>query len=763
MAKIRVKTLLAAILALGSLALSAAGASAQDTTEVNRLNEIVIKPDYRYVRWMLSNIEKNKPKNNPEEFDRYIGKVYTKMELGIANAEQNVKNKMLRRKFGFVFAYMDTSQVSGQPYLPIMISESTSSIYHQKELAINKEVIEASRISGVQEEITFAQFTGAIPTKVNLYDDYIKIFNIQIPSPISQANIFYNYFIIDSLSVEGRKTYHIRFHPSNLISTPALDGEMRVDSTDWAVRQIRARLKKDSNVNWIKDLVLESDYHLVPSTDTDSVWFYKNERLYADFSVTMRDSSNMLSFLARRQTDYSEPSFDTAIPEDVTKMSSKVKVIGNSYTTDEEYWKSARPFQLSERESNIYKMVDSVKSVPAYHNIYSMINTFINGYYDFKYFGIGPYLKLFSFNNLEGARFQFGVRTTENFHRKLRLGGHIAYGTKDKEFKGGATIEYLFQKEPTRKLAASASRDVVQLGMSKTALTEDNLISSLLTKGGGSKLSMVNDFSVGYLHEWSNNFNNSIAIEHRRIFSNRYVPMFTPDSSLLKSVAANQIHYTARFSWQESVTRGAFDKYYLHTNYPIITIDLIGAVKGLSNNDYGFFRTEGTIDYTLPLPPLGESRFRLNGGKIWGKVPYPLLKIHEGNGTYFFDPNAFACMDFYEFASDSWATLFYQHNFKGVVLGKLPLIKRLQLRELFTFKAGYGTLSKGNSGILLFPTGMSSLTKPYMEIGVGLSNIFRVIRVDYFWRLTHRHKTIDGVRQKAKHRSALNIGIEWSF
>ena len=147
-------------------------------------------------------------------------------------------------------------------------------------------------------------------------------------------------------------------------------------------------------------------------------------------------------------------------------------------------------------------------------------------------------------------------------------------------------------------------------------------------------------------------------------------------------------------------------------------------------------------------------------------------------------------MDFYEFASDTWATLFYEHNFKGFFLGKIPLMKRLQWREVFTLKAGYGTLSKANNGItdgkignplspipgtgpgqkyegmeapMLFPEGMSSLRKPYIEMGVGVTNILRVFRVDVFWRMTHRFKIVDGVRVKKNHRAAVNFGFEWSF
>ena len=126
-------------------------------------------------------------------------------------------------------------------------------------------------------------------------------------------------------------------------------------------------------------------------------------------------------------------------------------------------------------------------------------------------------------------------------------------------------------------------------------------------------------------------------------------------------------------------------------------------------------------------------------------MPYPLLKLHEGNATYFYDPYAFSCMNYYEFASDTWLAFFYEHHFKGFFLGKIPLMKKLKWREVFIFKGLIGTLSDKNNGslpdtraVLLFPEGMSSVSKPYFETGVGIENIFRLFRIDAIWRLTHR-------------------------
>ena len=393
----------------------------------------------------------------------------------------------------------------------------------------------------------------------------------------------------------------------------------------------------------------------------------------------------------------------------------------------------------------------------------------------------GPYSRLYSFNNIEGNRVSFGVRTTSELSRKFRLGGYLGYGFKDKEFKGGGSFEWMFSTQPTMKLTLSGKHDMLQLGKGKKAFNETSLLSSLLSKRGSEKRSLVNEYSMTFDWEIRPWLNTSTSLESRRIFSNAFVPMKrvhlhsdgARDTVMVNSVGSNDLRTVLRFSKDETVTRGAFRKSYLHSDYPIFTLDLLGSLKGIGKNEYSYFRSEFMIDYKLKIPPLGMSKIKLTAGKIVGTVPYPLLKLHEGNGTYILDQSSFSCMEFYEFASDTWTTLFWEHNFGGFFLGKIPLIKKMKMREVFTLKAAYGTLSKKNNGIIgnpnssnapmLFPAGMDMLNKPYVEMGVGLTNIFRLLRVDAVWRMTHRYKDTPAGKVKTPNRFDINIGLELRF
>lgn len=738
------------------------------------LNAAVVKPDNRYMKWILSQIDEHRSKNDPERRGPYRCDTYTKMELDLTNADEQIRNRLIRKKFGFVFDYMDTSVVSGKPYLPVMISETRARRYHCTTPEINKEIIEASRVSGLNEDNAVAQFTGSMHLKTNFYNNFINAFNVQIPSPLSSSgSVYYNYFLVDSLKTDGRKTWKIRFHPKKGISSSVFDGEMDIDAEDFALKDIHVKLKKGANVNWIRDMVIDrSDQRI-----GDSAWFYRQDKIYVDFSLTMNDSSKFISFLGNRQIDYMNPVTGDEARKDVIKVNASVQVEKDAGKKDEEWWGAARPYKLSEKEQNIYRMVDSIKNVPLYNSVYNIVNTAISGYLETKYIAFGPYSKIYSFNSLEGNRVQAGFRTTSALSKKLRFSAFAAYGTKDREFKGGGSVEWMISRQPTMKLTASGKKDIVQLGKGTKAFNETSLLSSLLTKKGSEKRSPVNEYALRYDWEITPWLNTSTALEFRRIYSNRFVPMRKisgADTAYVNSVGANDFHFTARFSKDETVSRGAFSKTYLHSDYPIVTIDILGSLKGIGKNEYTYFRSELNLDYKLQLPPVGATKIQFSLGKIIGTVPYPMLKLHEGNGTYIMDPSSFSCMAFYEFASDTWGTLFLEHDFGGFFLGKVPLIKKLHWREIFTVKAAYGTLSTKNNGItwsryaanapMLFPEGMNSLNKPYIEMGAGISNIFRLLRVDAFWRMTHRTiKSPDGEEVKSPNRFVVNLGLELKF
>jgi len=750
----------------------------------NRLSGATVKADNRKAKRLLANIQAHRDKNDPDNHPEFECEIYNKMELDLSHPQELLTSKKFRKDFGFIDEYIDTSVVSGVPYLPVMISETVAKRRHSSNPELNDETIVANRISGINPDMNLlSQFTGSMHLKVNFYKNFINAFNVEFPSPIQASGmLYYNYYIIDSLQVDGRKTYLVRYHPKKLVSTPTFDGEMRIDAEDYAIRSIHANMKNTTNVNWLKDLVIEAEYERQP----DSTWFYKSDNYYVDLAMSIRDSSRMLSFIGRRDVTYSNPVFK--LEDKISPSHGLVKVDKQANHKDEQYWQEARPAPLSEKEQGVYEMVDRVQDVPIYKDAYYIAYSLINGYFDFKNVGVGPIHKMISFNNLEGFRPQIGFRTTKDFSRIDRYSVYGAYGFKDKKFKGGVTWEHQWSREPQRKMYLHAGYDVHQLGSPINMEVEANFFTSLLGGSNSFKFCMASDYSGNYSHEFSPNVTAAVGFDFRRYFPTPGVEMITPEGVSVHSTAFNEMYMQWRFSWQETVNRGYFTKRYIYSKYPIITVNLVGSIGGIRHDDYSYFRPEILIQWNPHIPPFGSSRITINAGHVMGSVPYSLLHVHEGNNTYIYNKASFSCMNALEFVSDSWATLFWNHCLNGFFLGKIPLIRRLGWREELTLKATWGHLSDKNNGDatelaladiqapLLFPTGMHRLGNvPYVEVGAGISNILKFIRVDFFWRATHRDSNYvyesnpdvpleDRVRQRMRTPNfAVNVGAEFRF
>ena len=123
-----------------------------------------------------------------------------------------------------------------------------------------------------------------------------------------------------------------------------------------------------------------------------------------------------------------------------------------------------------------------------------------------------------------------------------------------------------------------------------------------------------------------------------------------------------------------------------------------------------------------------------------GNPAIPLLKIHDGNQSFFYDDNSSNLMNYYEFVSDTWISASYTHHFQGLLFNKIPLFRKLKWREVAHLRCVYGTLSKQNQQYSLFPGNLRSFaSQPYWEAGAGIENIFKIIRIDAIWRMSHLH------------------------
>jgi len=690
---------------------------------------VTIVPGENPAHPILRKIIKNKWRNDPERLESYSYESYNKIEIDLNNVNDEMKKRKIFKQFQFIFNYVDTNAITGKSYLPIFISEAISDYHYQSSPKIEKEVIKATKISGVNNE-SVAQFTGKIYQKINLYDNYINVFDQGLVSPIADGGLFYyKYYLIDSAYIGSKWCYQISFKPKRKME-PTFTGDFWVNDTTWAIVKAQVRLAENVNLNFVNDLVASAEYQLV----NDTLWFPKTLSLFVDFNLTDKTTG----FFGRKTSSYNNVKIKVPIVDSIQAIPTNIVVQEGALKQDEKYWNKTRPFNLTDKEAKIYEMVDSVKQVPMYKTFFDIVNMLVNYYYVVGYIEIGPYYKTYSFNEIEGNRFRISARTSNKFSTRLMLSSFLAYGDKDNRFKYGLGAMYMLNKKPREVLDLEYKTDIEQLGQSQYALTEDNIMTSVLRRNPNYKLTLVNELSGYYLREWFGGFSNTLNFSYKTIYPSDSIHynLFANNSPVPK-ITNTSLTLNTRWLKDEKYVAGEFERISLGSKYPEINFEITGAMKGLLGSDYSYMKLHFNYYHKFSINPFGYARLILDAGKIFGTVPYPLLQLHEGNETYAFDRYAFNMMNYYEFASDQYTSITYEHHFQGFFLNHIPLMRRLKWREVASGKFLIGSISEKNMNVLKFPYGLGPVSKPYSEVGIGVENIFKLIRIDATWRLTH--------------------------
>jgi hypothetical protein len=181
--------------------------------------------------------------------------------------------------------------------------------------------------------------------------------------------------------------------------------------------------------------------------------------------------------------------------------------------------------------------------------------------------------------------------------------------------------------------------------------------------------------------------------------------------------------------------------------WPVFTLRYTMGVKGILGSDFNYHKLSFGIGHVMRLGILGKLEYDFNAGKIFSKIPYPLLEVHMGNQSPYYTARAFSLMNYFEFISDSYISLRLIHHFEGLFFNRIPLIKKLKWRFLVTGSGVFGGVSPSNLSLIpnresfngpKHKTFYTLEQMPYLEAGYGIDNIFKILRIDFFHRLTYR-------------------------
>lgn len=705
---------------------------------------------------LIKNVIENKKSNRKEAMDYFEYDKYEKIEIDLNNLTEDFLNKgWLKKHFQIVLDNIDTSEVNGKPYLPIYLRENASKVYYRKKPKTEKEYLSGSKQTGFEgylDEDGMSFLMDKLYQDIDLYDNNINLLSNQFTSPISSlAPTIYKFFIIDTTEVNGHECINLAFTPRNKADFAFTGNLYILNDNSFNIIKVSMGVPKQININFVQDLSLEQEFEPV----NDSMWMVTRDKLIIDYNITRKGRG----FYGKKDVIYKNYVFDTPRSDSIYNPIEKiVKEEGYKEKTDE-YWEKARPDTLTEKEKDVYVMIDSVQNIKAFKRFMDIAMLLVTGWQKIgPYVEIGPITTFYSFNDVEGFRVRTGFRTTPDLVKNMFWESYVAYGFKDEEFKYKFGYTYSFNKNfltnPQHKISATYQRETNFPGQDLQFLDDDNFLLSF-RRGVSNKMLFYDSYKLDYVHESPSGFSYNLIYENKLQRPVGALEFATGDTALsnltyYNNIKTDNFSVNLRFAPNEQFYQGKNFRLPLFNKYPIFQLRYTQGLKDVINGDIEYYRVSGNVFKRFYLAQLGYTDTELEGGKIFGKVPFPLLNMPQANQSFFLQEPSFNMMNFMEFMSDEYASLKVTHNFNGAIFNRIPLFKHLKLREIVSCKLLYGRLTNANDPLLnpnlfKFPVNDdgSQITYryktgvPYIEASVGVANIFKILRVDLLQRLTY--------------------------
>ena len=697
---------------------------------------IVLPPDELPSVTLHKKIIKHKPINDREKLSAYEYELYNKIQFDLNNIGDKFKDMGIVKRMDLILDYLDSAE-NGKNYLPVIFTEGLSDFYYTNNPKRKKEILKATRVVGI-DNLQLDQFLGDMYMDINVYDNNINMFNRTFISPISsQARSYYNFLIMDSAFVDSLWCYKMTFKPKRK-GDMTFEGEMWIHDTTYAVKSIKGNITPWANINYVQDLYFEQNFEMVEK----EVWMMVNETIFADFKLTK--NTGLYGIYARKYSSRKNFVINKLHPDKFYKSNNTVEILDDAKFRDSVYWETHRHVPLSFHQQGVGEMADSLRKLPFFKRLQGVTYLLGTGYYPYGYFDFGNLYNMFSFNPVEKFRFGVALRTSNNFSRRLELGGKVYYGFGDERFKYGGSIRYNVTPKKRGMLSAFYNYDIEQIGASPKASQVGSTFGTLFRTGPLDKLTFVEKTGINFEKDVHKDIVLFTAFEWKK-----YTPLGLANYlreneqtglyDTINNIRSTEI--TLRFRWakDEEFVGGAFDRVSIRSRFPIISFQTILGIKGALGSDYQYQKYELSMDHRVTVGVLGYIRYGASVGYIHGSAAYPFLKVHEGNQSYFLYKTTFNMLNFFEFISDKYADAYIENHWGGLFLDYIPGVKKLKWRFVTSARATWGMIGSRHQKEMILPPFTKQFGDiPYMEVSLGLENIFKLLRFDVFYRVTHQ-------------------------
>ena len=703
---------------------------------------VVVRSKVNKGLFLWRKIMSKKKQYNRYDLPNFSYEAYNKLEIDIKNFNANKARKnFILKNFSFIFDNIDSTS-EAVPFLPVYLIESLSDYAYQKNPKKYFENIKASNTKGVENE-SFSKLMGVMNQNVNIYSNFVNVMDKDFISPFNDnGDSYYNFAVPDTQLLNGKKLFHFVFTPKRP-GQNTFQGDAWVLERTFQITKISLYLGKDANINYIDRISVFQEF--IPMND--SIFFLSRDKFFADFRAL---GKNSLTLIGRKSTSYKDivinsdsisNLFSNQRVEELVKTEESLTKIPDSA------WTRLRHDTLSKNEQAIYATVDKLLEMPKFKKVRRNLLFLASGYRKIGNYEIGPWFNWISANQWEGTRLRFDLGTNTYFNKNLYLHGYLAYGFRDKSFKGKAEAYWIIKRKPNWLRLHAAYTDDVDNGINQVGeVSQDNIFSLAIRKPNVTrKFIRTRDIRFEVFNELGKGFSTEWFIVHRQHTPLQSLPVksYYPVSGGTP-LTNFEVALKLRFAYLERFLETDYFRTSLGTKYPIVEFMFTKGIKGIFNSAYNYSKYSLAIKDFMKISPYGTLRYKVYGGLVDGTLPFTLLENHPGNDLFYYSPASYNLMNRFEYLSDKYAGVNVEHNFGSGLFRFIPLTRKLKWRQFWNVKALWGSLSDANIAANYVidtlgnkvPAFKNLNSKTYLEVGTGIDNILKVLRLDLVWRVS---------------------------
>jgi hypothetical protein len=668
--------------------------------------------------------------------------------------------------------------------LPIFASEVGSRVYQKFSPVRRREDLLHTQIRGAgpREGSVLSQMLGSNFQNFDFYPNWQNIMGKDFISPIAEGGrTTYDYDLQDSVFVGKDWCYKIGVAPKRAHDL-AFKGTIWITAEGYALRRVELVASPEANINFVNDLRISQE--LTPPAEGPGLpmrtKLVLSVRPYDKQAAMLVRFTTVSSNFVRNQV-HTEPGFyDKPIVSsllDATDSDATSSLVETPAAGQGGYFDQHRPDTLSLSERQSFAVLDSAKQLPSVRNVLDWIDLFVNGYNRVGHWDLGPILTTYAHNDYEGSRLRFGFRTTPDISRDWTWQGYLAYGTMDERLKYGLKTSFIAERRHWTVFGAEYRHDVEQVALLDNDFLPDNNLFGAASRWGRfiqGRPILRDLYSVSAQRDLFHGFTETVILRHQDVtplhdFAYYSTGDHSPTAPIARNLTLSELVFESRYAPDENLVQSENRRRAVGLRrLPVLTFRYTLGCRNLleDNSPRGYQKFNLLVTQSVPMGQLGRLNYRVEGSLIPDAVPYLVLKTPLGNQTPFYNANAFNLMNYFEFVTDRSVSVRLDQHFEGLFLNSIPGIRALNWRLVGTANLLYGSLSTTNTvqprkdrqGHELMP--IPTLDKqPYVEMGYGVENVFKFLRVDFLHRLTYREEPARISPSTPKHQ---NFGIKVS-